>query len=110
MAKKKKETELETPCAVDLKAEIKININNQTSCDYSVCAFGTDLINWKNYIGATLEETKKNMWPRIGTVLRDREGLKYRFSDIRLGEVKRNGETIPQYIFDLTYLPGSTTV
>ena len=100
MAKKKKE-EIEIPAAVDLNVALRINVNTSTSYDYSPCAFGTDFINWKNYIEGTLEETKKNMVPKLGSIVTDREGLKYRFTDIRMDEVKRDGEVIPRYIFDL---------
>lgn len=96
MAKKKKE-EIVVIDAVDIAANAKINIITNPNANYSLCAFGTELVNWKNYIESDIEVMKKNFMPKLGSILTDNEGLRYRFTDIRL----ESGE-IPTYIFDLS--------
>ena len=44
---------------------------------------------------------KKEIYPRIGDIVTDREGNSYRFTDIRLSEEKTKDSTIPVYTFDL---------
>lgn len=107
MAKKKKE---ETPVidAVDIVAKARINIVTSPNANYSLCAFGTEFTNWKNYIESDLEQMKKNFMPKIGTVLSDNEGLKYRFTDIHLeSEEEHIGQDTvktPVYVFDLNII------
>ena len=95
MAKKK--IEIPVIDAIDINALAKVNIVTNPNAAYSLCAFGTEFINWKNYIENTLEETKKNFMPKIGSIVVDREGIKYRFTDITMEE----GET-PVYTFNLS--------
>ena len=97
---KKKQT-IEEPAAIDIIADLKINVITSPNIDYSPCAFGTDFTNWKNYIESDIEKMKKNIFPRIGDLVQDREGNNYRFTDIRLSERKEKETTIPVYIFDL---------
>lgn len=107
MARKKKQIEEEPfVAAVDLDIEMQINIPTSPSVVYSPCAFGTDFTNWKNYVEPDdLEKTKKQMYPKIGSIVIDRENNKYRIDDIRLSERKKGSErVIPLYIFDLTLL------
>lgn len=99
MAKKKQI--IEEPAAIDIVAKLKINVITNPSVDFSPCAFGSDFINWKNYINSDLEKMKKEIYPRIGDKVSDREGNSYRFTDIRLSEEKSKDSTIPVYIFDL---------
>ena len=105
MAKKKKEGVYE-PDAIEIKADLKINVITSPSVDYSPCAFGTDFINWKNYIESDVEKMKKHIIPSIGDLVKDREGNSYRFTDIRISEKKVKDETIPVYIFDLMIVQG----
>lgn len=98
---KKKQTVIEEPAAIDIEAKLKINVITNPSVDFSPCAFGSDFINWKNYINSDLEKMKKEIYPRIGDKVSDREGNSYRFTDIRLSEEKTKDSTIPVYIFDL---------
>ena len=100
MAKTKKQT-VEEPAAVDIVAKLKINVASSPSVDFSPCAFGSDFLNWKNYINSDLEKMKKEIYPRIGDIVTDREGNSYRFTDIRLSEEKTKDSAIPVYIFDL---------
>ena len=100
MAKTKKQT-VEEPTAMDIVAKLKINVMSSPSVDFSVCAFGTDFINWKNYINSDLEKMKKEIYPKIGDIVTDHEGNSYKFTDIRLDEEKTKDSTIPVYIFDL---------
>ena len=107
MAKKKKE-EIVVIDAVDIVAKARINIVTSPSANYSLCAFGTEFTNWKNYIESDIETMKKNFMPKLGTILTDNEGLKYRFTDIRQ-ELERevHGQetvTIPVYVFDLNII------
>ena len=44
---------------------------------------------------------KKEIYPKIGDIVTDREGNSYKFTDIRLEEEKVKESTIPVYIFDL---------
>jgi len=101
MAKKKKET-IEEPAAIDIPAVLEINVMTNPSVNFGVCAFGSDFINWKNYIESDLEKMKKNIFPRIGDIVSDREGNNYRFVDIRKSERTTKETTIPVYTFDLT--------
>ena len=105
MAKKKKE-EIVVVDAIDIIAHARINIVTSPSANYSLCAFGTEFINWKNYIESDIETMKKNFMPKIGTILIDNEGIKYRFTDIRLesGTYVEGSITndIPVYVFDLS--------
>lgn len=107
MAKKKKE-ETVVIDAVDIVAKARVNIVTNPSAVYSLCAFGTEFINWKNYIESELETMKKNFMPKIGSILTDNEGIKYRFTDIRKDvEEERNGQEtvqVPVYIFDLNII------
>ena len=64
MAKTKKQT-VEEPAAVDIVAKLKINVASSPSVDFSPCAFGSDFLNWKNYINSDLEKMKKEIYPRI---------------------------------------------
>lgn len=100
MAKSKKPV-IEEPAAVDIVAKLKINVASSPNVDFSPCAFGTDFINWKNYINSDLEKMKKEIYPKIGDIVTDREGNSYKFTDIRLEEEKVKESTIPVYIFDL---------
>lgn len=100
MAKTKKPV-VEEPAAVDIVAKLKINVASSPNVDFSPCAFGTDFINWKNYINSDLEKMKKEIYPKIGDIVTDREGNSYKFTDIRLEEEKVKESTIPVYIFDL---------
>lgn len=100
MAKSKKPV-VEEPAAVDIVAKLKINVASSPNVDFSPCAFGTDFINWKNYINSDLEKMKKEIYPKIGDIVTDREGNSYKFTDIRLEEEKVKESTIPVYIFDL---------
>lgn len=100
MAKTKKPV-VEEPAAVDIVAKLKINVISSPNVDFSPCAFGTDFINWKNYINSDLEKMKKEIYPKIGDIVTDREGNSYKFTDIRLEEEKVKESTIPVYIFDL---------
>ena len=100
MAKSKKPV-IEEPAAVDIVAKLKINVASSPNVDFSPCAFGTDFINWKNYINSDLEKMKKEIYPKIGDIVTDREGNSYKFTDIRLDEEKTKDSTIPVYIFDL---------
>lgn len=100
MAKTKKQT-VEEPTAMDIVAKLKINVMSSPSVNFSVCAFGTDFINWKNYINSDLEKMKKEIYPKIGDIVTDHEGNSYKFTDIRLDEEKTKDSTIPVYIFDL---------
>ena len=100
MAKTKKQI-IEEPAAVDIVAKLKINVASSPNVDFSPCAFGTDFINWKNYINSDLEKMKKEIYPKIGDIVTDREGNSYKFTDIRLEEEKVKESTIPVYIFDL---------
>ena len=100
MAKSKKPV-VEEPAAVDIVAKLKINVASSPNVDFSPCAFGTDFINWKNYINGDLEKMKKEIYPKIGDIVTDREGNSYKFTDIRLEEEKVKESTIPVYIFDL---------
>ena len=100
MAKTKKQT-VEEPTAMDIVAKLKINVMSSPSVDFSVCAFGSDFINWKNYINSDLEKMKKEIYPKIGDTVTDYAGNSYRFTDIRLTEEKTKETTIPVYIFDL---------
>ena len=100
MAKTKKQT-VEEPTAMDIVAKLKINVASSPNVDFSPCAFGTDFINWKNYINSDLEKMKKEIYPRIGDIVTDHEGNSYKFTDIRLTEEKTKESTIPVYIFDL---------
>lgn len=101
MAKKKKDLQIEEPIAVDIPAKMKINVVTNPSVDFSPCAFGSDFLNWKNYINSDLEKMKKEIYPRIGDKVSDRDGNSYRFTDIRLEEIKVKDSVIPLYIFDL---------
>lgn len=101
MAKKSKTVKAEEPCAMDIIADIKMNITSNPSAEYSYCAFGADFVNWKNYINDDLEKMKKEFYPRIGTILKDHEGNSYRFIDIRLTSRKTKDAEIPVYVFDL---------
>ncbi len=107
MAKKKKE-ETVVIDAVDIVANARVNIVTNPSAVYSLCAFGTEFINWKNYIESELETMKKNFMPKIGSILTDNEGVKYRFTDIRLesGTYTEGPVTndIPVYVFDLNII------
>lgn len=100
MAKSKKPV-VEEPAAIDIVAKLKINVASSPNVDFSLCAFGTDFINWKNYINSDLEKMKKEIYPKIGDIVTDREGNSYKFTDIRLEEEKVKDSTIPVYIFDL---------
>lgn len=100
MAKTKKPV-IEEPTAVDIVAKLKINVASSPNVDFSPCAFGTDFINWKNYINSDLEKMKKEIYPKIGDIVTDYEGNSYKFTDIRLEEEKVKESTIPVYIFDL---------
>ena len=100
MAKTKKQT-VEEPTAMDIVAKLKINVMSSPSVDFSVCAFGTEFINWKNYINSDLEKMKKEIYPKIGDIVTDHEGNSYKFTDIRLDEENTKDSTIPVYIFDL---------
>ena len=100
MAKSKKPV-VEEPAAVDIVAKLKINVISSPNVDFSPCAFGTDFINWKNYINSDLEKMKKEIYPKIGDIVTDYEGNSYKFTDIRLEEEKVKESTIPVYIFDL---------
>ena len=95
MAKKK--IEIPVVDAIDINALAKVNIVTNPNAAYSLCAFGTEFINWKNYIESDLETMKKGFMPRLGSIVVDREGNKYRFIDITLEE----GET-PVYTFNLS--------
>lgn len=105
MAKKKKE-EIVVIDAVDIAAKARINIITNPNANYSLCAFGTEFINWKNYIESDIEVMKKNFMPKIGTILTDNEGLKYRFTDIHQEpSIEVHGAeavAIPVYVFDLS--------
>lgn len=103
---KKKQTVIEEPAAVDIEAKLKINVITNPSVDFSPCAFGSEFLNWKNYISSDLEKMKKEIFPRIGDKVSDREGNSYRFTDIRLSEEKTKDSTIPVYIFDLMITQG----
>ena len=100
MAKAKKPV-IEEPAAVDIVAKLKINVISSPNVDFSPCAFGTDFINWKNYINSDLEKMKKEIYPKIGDIVTDHEGNSYKFTDISLDEEKTKDSTIPVYIFDL---------
>lgn len=100
MAKTKKQS-IEEPVAVDIVAKLKINVVSSPTVDFSLCAFGTDFINWKNYINSDLEKMKKEIYPKIGDIVTDREGNSYRFTDIRRSEEKTKDSAIPVYTFDL---------
>lgn len=100
MAKTKKQS-IEEPVAVDIVAKLKINVASSPTVDFSLCAFGTDFINWKNYINSDLEKMKKEIYPKIGDIVTDREGNSYRFTDIRRSEEKTKDSAIPVYTFDL---------
>ncbi len=106
MAKRKKETDVEEPIATDIRAKLKINVITNPSVDFSPCAFGSDFINWKNYINSDLEKMKKEIYPKIGDKVSDREGNSYRFTDIRLTEQQTKDSVIPVYIFDLMIIQG----
>lgn len=106
MAKRKKETDVEEPIATDIRAKLKINVITNPSVDFSPCAFGSDFINWKNYINSDLEKMKKEIYPKIGDKVSDREGNSYRFTDIRLTEQETKDSVIPVYIFDLMIIQG----
>ena len=93
----KKKIEIPVIDAVDINAIAKVNIVTNPNANYSLCAFGTEFINWKNYIENSLEEMKKNFMPKIGTIVVDREGNQYRFTDI----TKEEGQ-VPVYIFNLS--------
>ena len=107
MAKKKKEEPVVID-AVDIVAKARINIVTSPIANYSLCAFGTEFINWKNYIESDIETMKKNFMPKLGTVLTDNEGLKYRFTDIHQEpSIELHGPetvTIPVYVFDLNII------
>jgi hypothetical protein len=51
---------------------------------------------------------KKNFMPKIGTILTDNEGLKYRFTDIHQEpSIEVHGPetvTVPVYVFDLSII------
>lgn len=99
MAKKKQV--IDEPAAVDIEAKLKINVITSPSVDYSPLAFGSDFINWKNYINKDLEKMKKEIYPKVGDIVTDREGNNYRFTDIRLEERQVKDSVIPIYTFDL---------
>lgn len=105
MAKRTKKAEPVIVDAVDINAIATINVVTNPSMDYSILAFGSDFVNFKNYIEDDVEEMKKNFYPRIGSIVTDREGLRYRLSDIRKDTVKTGygNETsdVDRYIFDL---------
>ena len=102
MAKKAKK-EIEIIDAVDIKAEAQINVVTSPSLNYGLPAFGTEFVNWKNYIESDLELMKKNFYPKIGSIVTDREGNNYRFTDIRQSwiEDKKAETKTPLYYFDL---------
>ena len=105
MAKKVKKVEAPIIDAVDINATAKINIVTSPSADYSILAFGSDFVNFKNYIEDDIEKMKANFYPKLGSIVTDQEGNRYRFKDIRKETVKtRQGseETeTDRYIFDL---------
>lgn len=104
---KKKSPTVEELAAYEIPANLKINVITNASVDFSPCAFGSDFLNWKNYINSDLEKMKKEICPRLGTLVQDREGNKYRFTDIRMEEkTVKDGAAVPTYIFDLMIVQG----
>jgi len=106
MAKKTKKVEEPFVTAVDLDVTAKMNVITNPSVDYSLCAFGSDFLNYKNYIEDDLEKMKKNFMPEIGSMVTDREGNTYRFTDIRkdtvkVGSTPAETREIDRYIFDV---------
>ena len=105
MAKRTKKVETPLIDAVDINAVAKVNVITNPSMDYSILAFGSDFVNYKNYIEDDLEEMKKNFYPKIGSIVSDQEGNRYRFTDIRKDTVKTGFGTeakdTDRYIFDL---------
>lgn len=107
MAKKTKKVEEPFVAAVDIDAVAKINVITNPSVDFSIFAFGTDFVNFKNYIEKDLEDMKKNFYPKIGSTVVDREGNTYRLVDIRkdttkIGLNSSDTREVDRYIFDLT--------
>lgn len=108
MAKKVKKVEAPIIDAVDINAVPKINIMTAPSANYSILAFGSDFVNFKNYIEDDIEKMKANFYPKIGSIVTDQEGNRYRFKDIRKETLttKQGAEEVmtDQYIFDLMYV------
>ena len=100
MAKKKQQEEIS---AIDIDATLEVNIIGGQSNNYSVFAFGSDLINWKNYINSDIDKMKKDFYPKIGSTITDREGKRYKISNIRLSEWQ-DKETTMKYIIDIELL------
>jgi len=107
MAKKTKKVE-EIIDAVDIVADVEINVVTNPSLNYGLPAFGTEFLNWKNYIEKDIEVMKKNFYPKIGSIVTDRDDNRYRFTDIRMIPVedKKTGTVIPKYYFDLMIIQG----
>lgn len=105
MAKKTKKVEAPLIDAVDINAVAKVNVITNPSMDYSILAFGSDFVNFKNYIEDDLEVMKKNFYPKIGSIVTDREGNNYRLTDIRRDSIKTGfgdeAKETDRYIFDL---------
>ena len=89
MAKRTKKVEAPIIDAVDIDAVAKVNVITNPSMDYSILAFGSDFVNFKNYIEDDLEVMKKNFIPKLGSIVTDREGNQYRLTDIRRDSIKR---------------------
>lgn len=110
MAKRTKKVETPIIDAVDIEAVAAINVVTNPSMDYSILAFGSDFVNFKNYIETDLEEMKKNFYPKIGSIVTDREGNQYRLTDIRKDTAKigfgAEAKEIDRYIFDLMIVQG----
>ena len=91
MTKKTKKEEY-VPIADDLDADLKLHVINDTSkgaIEYSTLGFGDVFSNWKNFIYEnSLEKTKKEFYPKIGSLIRHYSGDVYKIIDIRLDYIQ----------------------
>jgi len=90
MAKKQKKEEY-VPIAMDLDADLKIRIENSAKGDpeYSALGFGDVFSNWKNFIYEnSLEKTKKEFYPKIGSIINHYSGDRFKVNDIILEHIE----------------------
>lgn len=91
MAKKTKKEEY-IPIADDLDADLKLRVINDTSkgsIEYSTLGFGDVFSNWKNFIYEnSLEKTKKEFYPKIGSLIRHYSGYMFKVIDITLEHIE----------------------
>lgn len=87
MARISKKKEDYVIAANDIEADIRLEVINAAKGDIalSTLGFGTEFSNWKNFVTENnLEKTKKEFYPKLGSILTHYSGDRYKVNDVKV--------------------------